>query len=55
LSPFTNTAADVDRLYGAIAEFVDGLTRFTRVKFATVSEAATALIGEGRTAAEAVA
>jgi hypothetical protein len=55
LSPFTNTAADVDRLYGAIAGFVDGLTRFTRVKFATVSEAATALIGEGRTAAEAVA
>lgn len=55
LSPFTNTAADVDRLYGAIAGFVDGLTRFTRVKFATVSEAATALIGEGRTTAEAVA
>lgn len=55
LSPFTTTAADVDRIYGSIAGFVDGLTRFTRVKFATVSEAATTLIGAGRPAAEAVA
>ena len=55
LSPFTNSAADVDRLYGSIAGFVDGLSRFTRVKFATVSEAATAIMGAGRTTAEAVA
>jgi hypothetical protein len=55
LSPFSTTAADVDRMYGSIAGFLDGLTRFTRVKFATVNEAATALIGAARTTAEAVA
>jgi hypothetical protein len=55
LSPFAKTAADVDRLFGTIVGFLDGLTRFTRPTFATVSEAATALIGAGRATTEAVA
>ncbi|HEV8400328.1 MAG TPA: hypothetical protein VGQ18_10895 [Gemmatimonadales bacterium] len=45
LSPFARTAKDVTRLYVALEAYVDGLSRLTTVKFATVSEAA-ALLGE---------
>jgi hypothetical protein len=44
LSPFTTTAADVERLYGKIAAYFDGLVRVTPFRFVTVSEAA-ALLG----------
>ena len=40
LSPFTPTAADVERLYASIEAYVEGLARLTPFKFATVSEAA---------------
>ena len=40
LSPFGATRADVDRLRGAIAGFVDALARFTTPVFLTISEAA---------------
>ena len=40
LSPFTPTAADVERLYASIEAFVEGLAGVTPFKFATVSEAA---------------
>jgi hypothetical protein len=43
LSPFTATAADVARLYAAVEEYLDGLSRMTSLTFATVSEAAAAL------------
>jgi hypothetical protein len=44
LSPFVGTAADVERLYSTVEAYVEGLSRMTRVTFATVSEAA-ALLG----------
>lgn len=44
LSPFTSTAADVERLYAAIDAYLAGLARLTGFTFATVSEAA-ALLG----------
>ena len=43
LSPFAPTAADVERLYASVEEYLDGLSRMTPVTFATVSEAAAAL------------
>ena len=43
LSPFVATAADVDRLYGAVESYLEGLSRLTRFRFATVSEAAAVL------------
>ncbi len=44
LSPFATTAADVDRLYGTIEAYLDGLAGLTSFVFATVSEAAAALL-----------
>lgn len=55
LGPFTRTAADVDRLYATVAGFLDGLSGITEIRFATVSEAAAALIATIQPAAEAVA
>jgi len=43
LSPYTATAADVERLYASVEAYVEGLARITSVKFATVSEAASLL------------
>ena len=43
LSPFTRTAADVDRLYASIEAYLEVLARLTEIRFATVSEAAAAL------------
>ncbi len=43
LSPFAATAADVERLYGAVEAYLEGLSRLTRLTFATVSEAAAVL------------
>lgn len=40
LTPFTRTAADVDRLLGRIDEFVTGLARMTTPEPATVAEVA---------------
>ncbi len=44
LSPFTATAADVDRLYATIEAYVERLAGLTRFRSVTVSEAA-ALLG----------
>ncbi|HEY3280086.1 MAG TPA: hypothetical protein VGJ83_06200 [Gemmatimonadales bacterium] len=44
LSPFAATAADVARVYRAVAGYVEGLSRLTPFRCATVSEAA-ALLG----------
>lgn len=44
LSPFSRTAADVERLYASIERYLEGLAGLTSFKFATVSEAA-ALLG----------
>lgn len=43
LSPFTATAADVERLFGTIEAYFDGLVRLTPFRFVTVSEAAALL------------
>lgn len=43
LSPFVSTAADVQRLYGAIEKYVEGLRAMTSVRSVTVTEAATVL------------
>jgi len=43
LSPFTATAADVARLYASVDAYLEGLSRMTRVAFATMSEAAAVL------------
>ena len=40
LSPFTPTAAAVDRLYATIEDYLTGLAGLTSFRFATVSEAA---------------
>jgi hypothetical protein len=40
LSPFTRTAADVERLYATIEGFFDRLVRLTPFRFMTVTEAA---------------
>ena len=45
LSPFAATTADVERLYASIESYLDGLAGLTSFTFATVSEAATALLG----------
>jgi hypothetical protein len=44
LSPFTRTTADVDRLYATVERYLEGLSGITPVTFATVSEAAAALM-----------
>jgi hypothetical protein len=44
LSPFTQTAADVDRLYGAIESYLEKLASLTAFRCVTVSEAAEALV-----------
>ena len=49
LSPFAATAADVARLYASVDAYLDGLARFTRVTFATISEAAALLCGDSAT------
>lgn len=46
LSPFARTAADVARLYSSIEAYVDGLSRIAHVTFATVSEAAAAIVDQ---------
>jgi hypothetical protein len=43
LSPFVATAADVDRLYGRIETYLEGLAKLVSLKFVTVSEAAAEL------------
>lgn len=43
LSPFVATTADRDRLYRAIASYLEGLARLTAIRCATVSEAAAIL------------
>lgn len=43
LTPFTPTSADVDRLLDTIARYVDRASALTRLRFATVSEAASLL------------
>lgn len=43
LSPFAATAAEVTRLYARVESYLEGLSRVTPVRFATVSEAATVL------------
>ncbi|HEY3219877.1 MAG TPA: hypothetical protein VGJ80_04030 [Gemmatimonadales bacterium] len=43
LSPFAATAADVARLYAAVEAYLEGLSRMTRLTFATLSEAAAVL------------
>jgi len=40
LSPFTATAADVERLYATIEAFLEGLVRLTPFQSVTVTEAA---------------
>lgn len=42
LSPFTRTAADVDRLYATVEAYLERLSKLTPLTFATVSEAAAA-------------
>jgi len=49
LSPFVGTAADVARLYASVEAYLEGVSRMTRVVFATVSEAA-AVFGTARSA-----
>jgi hypothetical protein len=46
LSPFARSSADVARLYSSIEGYVDGLSRIAHVTFATVSEAAAAIVGQ---------
>ena len=49
LTPWITTAADVDRLYAAIARYVDGLSKMASVRCATINEARVALwFGEGK-------
>ncbi|HWC74396.1 MAG TPA: hypothetical protein VG454_10715 [Gemmatimonadales bacterium] len=43
LSPFVSSWADVTRLYDTIAAYLDGVSRLTNVRFATLSEAASLL------------
>jgi len=47
LSPFAATPADVERIYGAIASYVEHLSRMASLAFVTVSEAVAALQGAG--------
>jgi len=44
LSPFADSEADVERLYAALGEYVEGLSQITPFRCVTVSEAA-ALLG----------
>ena len=46
LSPFTATAADVERLYRSIEAYFEGLAGMTSFAFLTVSEAASLLLPE---------
>ena len=43
LSPFCATSADVARLYASVEQYLEALAGITRLKFATVSEAAALL------------
>jgi peptidoglycan/xylan/chitin deacetylase (PgdA/CDA1 family) len=40
LSPFVTTSADVEHLYAAVEEYLERLSGFATVRFATISEAA---------------
>jgi hypothetical protein len=51
LSPFMATRADVARLYHTIEVYLDGVSRFTDVQLATISEAASLLAPPTRPAA----
>jgi len=42
-SPFVRTAADVQRLYATVEEYLEKLGALATVRFATISEAARAL------------
>jgi hypothetical protein len=52
LTPFATSPAEVDRMLGAIADWVEGLHRFTSPVFATVTETADLLV-PGRSPAAA--
>jgi hypothetical protein len=43
LTPFTHTIAERDRLYSSLEEYMQRVTAFTNLRFATVSEAAAIL------------
>jgi len=43
LGPWTSTAQSVERVYATIERYLEGLSRMVSVRFATVSEAASAL------------
>ena len=43
LSPFTSSAAGVERVYGTIDRYLEGLSKMASVRFATISEAHTVL------------
>jgi hypothetical protein len=43
LSPWTSSVRDVERIYGTIESYLDGLSKTVSVRFATASEAAIAL------------
>jgi hypothetical protein len=47
LSPYAPAAADVERLYATVETYVEGLSRMTSIRWATVGEAALALTGAG--------
>lgn len=51
LSPFVTSQADVGRLYDTIEAYLDGVSRLTDVKLATISEAASLLAPGARPAA----
>lgn len=44
LSPFAATAADVDKLYRSLADYVEALDRITTIQFATTAEIASQLM-----------
>lgn len=48
LTPFVKTANDLARFHAAIEEYLDRITAFTNVRFATVAEAASLLASDPR-------
>ena len=44
LSPWTTSAAGVDRVFATIAGYLEGLSKMASVRFATVTEARIALV-----------
>jgi hypothetical protein len=49
LSPYAATRADVERLYASVEQYVEGLSRMTAIRCATISEAAAALAQQAAT------